>query len=136
MLSFGGKKWCPHHMPQSLYPAGMLIPNTGPDTFSCKTPKENAYKVSRFLIKGKASITIQLINRYELNTGHVPSLRSWKKQSLELGLNQKQPGALLFQCQPLQGRRESRFLPSQKLKEYSFLSGEQRRERDGGNLES
>ncbi|XP_021557750.2 ubiquitin-conjugating enzyme E2 U-like [Neomonachus schauinslandi] len=57
--AFGGKKSYPRHMSQRLCPAEMIIPNTGPDTFSCKTPEENACKVSRFLIKESSSIIIQ-----------------------------------------------------------------------------
>ena len=53
-------------------------------------------------------------------------MRIWKKQNIELDLNQKQPGASLFQYQQLQGQRASRFLSSQSFMEYSYILGEQR----------
>lgn len=79
--------------------------------FSCKTPEENACKVSRFLIKDSSSITIQLINRYELNTCHVPNLGIWKNKALSwIGIRKSQ-GHLYSKASSCRGEERVKLIP-------------------------
>lgn len=117
-------------MLQSLGPAEMMIPNAGTDTFSCKTPEENAYRSPGSLLKRVNQFPFSQSTGINWTPAMCPTWGFERNKALSWCETETARG--IFPPTPEAAGEKSKqnwFLSSQSFMEYSYKLGEWRRER-------